>query len=100
LSKEELEMLGKEHPAVQPAVRKLIRLSEDAEAWLVHEAREKARRDVQSLQEDAEEKGREEGERNAQLAIARNLLKIGLPDEKIIEVTGLSAAEIQSLRAY
>jgi predicted transposase/invertase (TIGR01784 family) len=98
--KEGLEMLAKEHLAVQPAAKKLIRLSENTEAWLVHEAREKARRDAQSLQEDAKEKGREEGRDEEKLAIARNLLKIDLPVEKIIEVTGLSVAEIQSLYVH
>jgi predicted transposase/invertase (TIGR01784 family) len=89
-------MLDKEHPAVQPAVKKLIRPSENTETWLVH----KARRDALSLQEDAEMRGEARGEARAQLAIARNLLKIDLPVEKIIEATGLSATEIQSLYVH
>jgi predicted transposase/invertase (TIGR01784 family) len=57
-------------------------------------------RDIAAREHGAEKKGRKEGREEAQLAIARNLLKIGLPVEKIIEATGLSAAETQSLYAH
>jgi predicted transposase/invertase (TIGR01784 family) len=95
---EELEMLDKEHPAVQPAVEKQTR-SENLD-WL----REKARRDAQALQEEAEEKGREEGreegERNAQLAIARKALSENLSIETVQTITGLTREEIQSLYTH
>jgi predicted transposase/invertase (TIGR01784 family) len=55
--KETLEMLAKTHPEVQPAVKKLLRLSESEQAQLRHEAREKARRDEQARMQDAEESG-------------------------------------------
>ena len=46
----------------------------------------------------AEEKGREEGEKNKSLEIAAALLKQGLPISQISEATGLSAEELKSLQ--
>ena len=46
----------------------------------------------------AEEKGREEGEKNKSLEIATALLKQGLPVSQISEATGLSAEELKSLQ--
>lgn len=45
----------------------------------------------------AEQKGREEGERNKQLAIARNLKTEGIPVGLISKTTGLSVEEIEKL---
>jgi predicted transposase/invertase (TIGR01784 family) len=115
--KEELEMLAKEHPAVEPAVKKLLRLSEDTQAWIAHEAREKARRDELSIKEDAEEKGwerglakgreegkeegreegREEGKEEALLATAQKLMSLGMPVEEIARITELSPKKIRAL---
>ncbi|MDR2637943.1 MAG: Rpn family recombination-promoting nuclease/putative transposase [Zoogloeaceae bacterium] len=103
--KEELEMLAKEHPAVEPAVKKLLSLSENTQAWIAHEAREKARRDELSRKEEAEEKGwerglkkgREEGREEALLATARRLLGLGMPVEEIARITELSQETIRAL---
>ena len=46
----------------------------------------------------AEEKGREEGEKNKSLEIAAALLKQGLPISQISEATGLSPEELKSLQ--
>jgi predicted transposase/invertase (TIGR01784 family) len=93
---EELNMLSTRNPDVGKAVTRLKELSSDEKTRALHEAYEKARHDQKWFEQSA----REEGEKNAQLAIARNLLKIGLPVEKIIEATGLSSAQIQSLRMH
>jgi predicted transposase YdaD len=92
-NKEELEMLAKEYPVVQPAVRKLLRLSADEEARLIHEAREKARRDELSWRVEA----LEEGGSKMQQKIARKLLELGRPVEEIVMVTGLSREAILAL---
>jgi predicted transposase/invertase (TIGR01784 family) len=60
------------------------------------------------LQEDAEEKGREEGWKDGReegrgeekLAIARKALSKNMPVEDIMDLTGLSVIEIQSLRVH
>jgi predicted transposase/invertase (TIGR01784 family) len=113
--KEELEMLAKDHPTVQPAVKKLLRLSENEQAQILHESREKARRDEQARVQDAEEsgwkegleeglergleQGLERGREEAQRVIARNLLKLGISLAGIAEATGLSQAEILQLQS-
>jgi len=40
-------------------------------------------------------KGLKEGHKNAQLTIARNLLKMGITPEKVAEATGLTLEEIK-----
>ncbi len=43
-------------------------------------------------------KGVEKGKREEQQAIARNLLKLGLPTEVIVQATGLNPKEIAALQ--
>jgi predicted transposase/invertase (TIGR01784 family) len=50
--------------------------------------------------ERGREEGQERGRKEERLAIARNLFDLGLPFEKIMLVTGLSEAEIRSLRPH
>ena len=50
--------------------------------------------------EEGLERGLERGREEERLAIARNLFELGLPVEKIMLVTGLSEAEIRSLRPH
>ncbi|MGL9779672.1 MAG: Rpn family recombination-promoting nuclease/putative transposase, partial [Wolbachia sp.] len=44
------------------------------------------------------EKGREEGEKQAKIAVAKNSLKTGVSIDVIAEITGLSLDEIKRLR--
>ncbi|MGL9718230.1 MAG: Rpn family recombination-promoting nuclease/putative transposase, partial [Wolbachia sp.] len=44
------------------------------------------------------EKGREEGEKHAKVAVAKNSLKAGVSIDVIAEITGLSLDEIKQLR--
>ncbi|MDR2637787.1 MAG: hypothetical protein LBB55_05555 [Zoogloeaceae bacterium] len=87
-------------PTTKPAAEKGLDLSEEPDTWHDPDTwdflREKAHRDALSLQADA----RKEGEKNAQLVIARKALGKNMPIEDIMDLTGLSAAEIQSLRAH
>ncbi len=55
--------------------------------------RDKAIRDEKSMREA----GKEEGERKKQIEIAQKLLKIKMPIEQIIEVTGLTKEKIEEL---
>jgi predicted transposase/invertase (TIGR01784 family) len=101
---EELDMLSARNPDVGKAVTRLKELSADEKVRALHEAYEKARRDQkwfeQSAREEGRGEGREEGERNAQLAIARKALAENLSIETIQTITGLMREEIQSLRAH
>ena len=51
-----------------------------------------------TLIDDSYQKGMEKGEQNKSIEIARNLLTLGLPDAQIIQATGLSQEEIESLK--
>jgi predicted transposase/invertase (TIGR01784 family) len=115
-------MLVKEHPTLQPAVRKLTRLSADEEARILYEAREKARRDDLMWRNEAMAKGLAEGlakgldegrakgldegraegqakgRDEARLEIARNFLKLGRPVEEIMLATGLSREDVLGMK--
>jgi predicted transposase/invertase (TIGR01784 family) len=93
-TKEELEMLAKQHAEVAPAVRKLITLSASDEARMLHEARVKAENDRVTREEFAWEGGREE----ERLTIARKALRRNMLVEDIAALTGLSPEEIRALQ--
>ena len=89
-TEEELDMVANRNPQVKKAVVKLRELSANERARDMLERREKGRRDAAAF----EDKARQE----AKTEIARNLLKINLPIEQIITVTGLTREEVESLR--
>jgi predicted transposase/invertase (TIGR01784 family) len=68
-------------------------LSDDERTRMLAESREKLRRDFVATREEGLKKGREE----ERFAIARKQLGRGRPIEEIMEDTGLSKKEIQSL---
>jgi predicted transposase/invertase (TIGR01784 family) len=118
-SKEDLDMVAQASPELQKTVVKLLELSEDEEARMIYEAEVKAQRDERARMRGAFEKGivqgkaeglaegKVEGEREGEikgrnqkaLEIARNLIDIGMPVEKIVDATALSYEEIEILRA-
>jgi predicted transposase/invertase (TIGR01784 family) len=95
--KEELTMLAEKNPQVKKAVVKLLTLSEDEQARMLADSREKLRRDISAQVHAAEKRGREEGREEGRLSVARNLLGLGQPMAVIVQVTGLSQEVIQSL---
>ncbi|MCL1901663.1 MAG: hypothetical protein FWG51_04635, partial [Firmicutes bacterium] len=80
----------------------LKRLSQDEEAQMVYEAREKAQRDDNARYRFSFNKGKNEGiikgDRNGRLYVAKNLLGIELPIEQIVSLTNLSIEDINELR--
>ena len=96
-TEEELNMIAQRNPQVGRAVVKLRELSSDEKARDLHERREKARRDIDSLMDDAEQKGRAEGRAEGRAAVAQNLLKTNMSMEQIMAVTGLTREEIEAL---
>jgi len=85
-TEEELNMLAQKSPAMRRATLRLMELSADEKARQLYEARLKEQRDSY-----AREKG-------AVLTMAQNLLNLGVPIEKIVEASGLSYKEIESLQ--
>ncbi|GHU32074.1 hypothetical protein FACS189497_13450 [Betaproteobacteria bacterium] len=89
-------MLAEKNPEVKKAVAKLMTLTEDEQARMVADARDKMRWDIESRERAAVDKGHEEGRR----AVARRLLARNRPIEEIIEDTGLTLEQIQALTLH
>ena len=56
--------------------------------------------DIAVKMREADKKGWEKGREEGRLDVTRNLLRMGLPLEKIMEATGLTREEIQSLQPH
>lgn len=63
-----------------------------------YEAREKAVRDHNQMMFEAEQRGKEQGEYNKSIQIAKNMLKKEIDINTIIEITGLNITDIEALR--
>ena len=110
-SKENMEELAKEDPAMRKALTTLEFLSQDEEARQLYEARQKALHDYASAIGEARDKGRTEGRvegreegrtegrEEGRKEIARQLLAEGEPLERVARLTGLSLQELQKLSA-
>lgn len=96
--KEDFEMLATKNTYIQSAYNTLQVISQDEQKRVEYEAREKALRDYNQGMLEAEERGRETGEYEKAIQIARNMIAIGLPTNIITQTTGLSIAQIESLR--
>ncbi len=96
--KEDFEMLATKNTYIESAYNTLQVISQDKEKRIEYEAREKALRDYNQGMLEAEERGRETGEREKAIQIAKNMIAIGLPTDIITQATGLSIAQIESFR--
>ena len=100
---EDYDMLAKTSPQIKKAVGILKELSADERTRMLFEEREKARRDIESLMDGARKEGREEGREEGRIesleVVAKKLLKMKMPIERIIDVTGFTRNEIQALQS-
>ena len=64
-------------------MRSLQVISQDDQKRMEYEARQKALRDYNQGMLEAEERGRETGEREKAIQIAKNMIAIGLPTDII-----------------
>ena len=85
-TEDELNMLAKKSPAMKRATLRLLELSADEKARQLYEARLKEQRDSY-----AREKG-------AILNVAKNLIGMNMPLDKIVEATGLTLEEVEGLQ--
>lgn len=83
------EVLKMNEPALAKAMTALEYLSQDAEARRLYEMRQKALHDEASMLEGAREEGK--------LEVARNMLAKGIDITTIADLTGLSAAQLDTL---
>ena len=86
---------------IREAKDELIKMSNDDTQRELYEMRAKTLRDKISALNEAErkgiKKGREEGEKNKAIEIAKSLINIGLDKETISKSTGLTLSEIEKL---
>jgi predicted transposase/invertase (TIGR01784 family) len=98
---EELSMLATKNPELEQAVEKLRELSENKEVRELYERRLREELDHGMWMRHAETvgmaKGMEKGMEKASIDIARNLLGIQLSHDQIVELTGLTRQQVESL---
>ena len=86
---------------IREAKDELIKMSNDDTQRELYEMRAKTLRDKISALNEAErkgiKKGREEGEKNKAIEIAKSLIKLGLDKESIAKSTGLDLWEVEKL---
>ena len=86
---------------IREAKDELIKMSNDDTQRELYEMRAKTLRDKISALNEAErkgiKKGREEGEKNKAIEIAKSLINLGLDKESIVKSTGLDLCEIEKL---
>ena len=83
-------MLAQRSPAMKRATLRLKELSVDEKARQIYEARLKEQRDSYAREQGAKKEGI--------LLVAKNMLKRGRPIDEIIEDTGLTHEEVESLQ--
>ena len=111
---DEIEMLATKDPVMKKAVGTLKKLSADERARLLYESMEKARMDELARFHDAltegeakglvkgraegKVEGKVEGRAEGVITVAKNLLKLNMPIDNIMDATGLSLEEVEALR--
>ena len=116
-SEEEMEMLTHGNNAIKEAVCVLKELSEDERTRLLVQSREKFRQDQEAREKEEFQKGKqqgivegiekgkqqgivegmEKGIKSKSIEIAKSALKMGMSNEQIMHLTGLTLEEIKSL---
>ena len=96
---EELTMANLKHEPVKKAMSRIRELSADEEARRLAFVRERALRDEVSFLNDAETRGRQEGQHEAREEAARNLIsRTEMDDQTVAEIAGLDVNEVSVLR--
>ena len=96
-TEEELDMVAQRNPQIKRAAVKLRELSADEKTRDMFERRVKGRRDEAMFADGARAEGEQKGRADEKILFARRLLNRNRPIEEIIEDTGLTREEIESL---
>ena len=99
-TEEELDMIAERNPEFGRAVIKLREMSADQKARDLFERRLKEKRDISMVKKDAKREGKKEGKKEGieQSINAINMLKDGKSIEEVMESTGFSRSEVESLK--
>jgi predicted transposase/invertase (TIGR01784 family) len=89
------------YPAIQITDEMIAAVLSDKEALRAYQMREMAQSDwtsgINHARREGRQEGRLEGKQEVQQEIARNLKKMGIPVEQIVQGTGLSVEEVEKL---
>jgi predicted transposase/invertase (TIGR01784 family) len=96
---EELDEVAKRNEEVEKAVVKVKVLTGSERAKELHESRQKYLWDLSLHKKEGIRQGMEQGMEYAKLEIAKTLLSLGDPPDKIAAATGLTYEEIESLQS-
>jgi predicted transposase/invertase (TIGR01784 family) len=87
-------VVAEKSPVIKKAATRLMELSADEHARMLFESREKERRDNLARQRGAIKQAVTQNSLN----IARNAIQMNMSTDDIIKLTGLTHAEIETLR--
>ena len=93
-TEEELTVLAEKSPVMKKATMRLLELSADEKTRLLYEARLKEKRDNMAREQGAVTTAL----KTREVEMAKSLLALNLPIDNITSVTGLTHAEVESLR--
>jgi len=88
---EEFDVIAEKNPIIKKAVVELKRLSQSEEAQRIYEARQKAISDEKARTRTARNKAYRE--------VVVNAIRMGLSNEQISELTGLTCFEIEKIKS-
>ncbi len=91
-------MIAQKDPYVDSTYQQLQVISQGKQKRLEYEARQKAILDYNQYMYEAEQRGREQGEKDKGTQIAKNLLSLGLDVNTIMTATRLSLQDIEALQ--
>ena len=94
---EEIEKIAEGDEELMEVANELKRLSLDINTVGQYDEAEEMEKMMNSLREEGEMKGIKKGANNEKKSIAKNLLKIGIPKESIMQATGLNETQIARL---
>lgn len=97
-SRETVNKVIESKEALQMAGNLLMSISQDERERAVFRSRRMYQTDMESNIATAEDRGRKEGALDKALAIAKNLLSRNMPIDQIVEITGLTLEELESLK--
>jgi predicted transposase/invertase (TIGR01784 family) len=97
--KEIIERVAEAKGEIKMALNTLIHVSQDERERAINRSRRMWQTDMESNLNTAKESGIIKGKTEMALAIAKNLLMLGLPAAQIVKATGLSESEVEKLRS-
>ena len=94
---EKIKMAKKRNKEIEKAMKIIEEMSMDEKEWELYESRRMAIMDYNSGISSAKEEGIKEGKKEERIRIAKEMLKLEIPIEKIEKATGLTKEEIEKI---